>query len=282
MSGANPQSSSIRELRQLTGVGFMACKKALVECDNDISAAVSYLRKASGIKADGKAGRATSEGVIACVVDAVAGRGALLEVNCETDFVARSDDFIAFADRLVQRVLSFPLDADDADLSQDEEAERERTEMVQKLGENIRLSRCRVLDIGSGCQMGSYLHSNRRIGALVHLVGEDAGLARELAMHVSAENPEVVAVEDVPKQLLDHEAEIYRAQADAMADKPQEVRDRIVEGRLKKYAAEISLLEQGFVRDPSQSVKELLSATSASVKSFVRFELGEQAAPPSH
>ena len=269
-------AGQIRQLRERTGIGFMACKKALAECDNDLEAAVKYLRKISGVKADGKAGRETSEGVVACVLDANTCRGVLLEVNCETDFVARSDDFTAFVDSLADELLSQGKESGpvSAEWFTDPKIEQLRTGMVQKLGENIRLRRAQALVGGSGSFMGSYLHSNRRIGALVALSGGSIDLARQVAMHVAAENPTVVAVDDVPAALMEQEAEIYRSQI-AAEGKPPELQDRIIAGRLKKFASGLSLLEQEFVREPGQTVGDLLKGAGATVTGFVRFELGE-------
>lgn len=268
-------AADIKVLRERTGLGFMACKNALEESGGDLNAAVDHLRKSSGIKADGKSARATSEGVIALEVAPDQGRGVLLEINCETDFVARSDDFQAFVSRLAQLALQ-------ADLSQvgevaaSAEVEQMRAEMVQKLGENIRINRIEALSGGSGSRMGSYLHSNRKIGALVVMVGEAADLANQIAMHVAAEKPLVIGADDVPTDVLEREKAIYIAQAEEMG-KPPEVLEKIVSGRLKKFCAGISLLEQEYVRDPDSKVGALLQQAGASVTSMLRFELGEAA-----
>ena len=267
----------IKELRAKTGVGFMACKKALAESGNDLNAAIEYLRKASGIKADGKAHRATSEGVIACLIDESMGRGVLLEINCETDFVARSEDFEAFVDRLAAKVLQVSGNGahDGAnDPFKDPQVEQERAEMVQRIGENIQLTRWRSLSGGPGCQMGYYLHNNKSLGALVSLVGGDSELAKSIAMHIVAVNPPFVAPEDVPAEVLEREGDIYREQA-LQDGKPPEIVDKVVAGRLKKFTAEVSLLEQDFVRDPDQKIGDMLSRAKASVGGFLRFQLGE-------
>lgn len=268
-------AADIKVLRERTGLGFMACKKALEESDGNLDAAVDYLRKSSGVKADGKSARETSEGVISLQVAPDQSRGVLLEINCETDFVARSDDFQTFVANLAQTALQ----ADAAEVSQlpeQPEIEQTRAELVQKLGENIRIRRIEVLPGDSGCRIGGYLHSNHKMGALVVMVGEGVELANQIAMHVAAESPLVVSAEEVPAEVLERERAVYVAQADEM-NKPPEMRDKIVAGRLKKFCAGISLLEQDYVRDPDIKVGALLEREGSSVTSILRFELGEAA-----
>lgn len=269
-------ASLVKELRERTGIGFMACKKALTENDNDLDAAIQYLRKISGVRADGKAGRQTSEGVIGCALDQNAGRGVLLEVNCETDFVARSDDFLDFVSKLADHILSEePDDLPYGGEMSNATLEEMRTQMVQKLGENIRIGRWRSLVSGSGCHIGSYLHNNHKIGALVSLVGGTPELGHQIAMHISAEKPRVVAATDLPQEMIRQESEIYRAQAEE-SGKPANIVDKMVAGKVKRFTAEISLLDQDFVCESSQTVGQVLTDAGASVSGFIRFELGEQ------
>lgn len=266
---ANITAGMVKELRERTGLGMMDCKKALVEADGDMEKAIEDLRKASGLKAAKKAGRTAAEGIVKTRVSDDNSYGVIVEVNSETDFVARDDSFLKYADDC----LTAAFDKKEADVATLAAAglEDARSALVQKIGENINLRRVAILEADV---VDTYVHSNDRIAVLVALKGGDAALARDVAMHVAAANPMVVRASDVPADVLEKEREIYAAQA-AESGKPAEIVEKMVEGRIRKYVAEITLLEQQFVKDPDLTVAALLKKAGADVVSFVRYEVGE-------
>ena len=272
---ANITASMVKELRERTGLGMMDCKKALSEADGDMEKAIEDLRKASGLKAAKKASRVAAEGVVLTKIADEGNYGVVIEVNSETDFVARDENFLGFADQVLQASFS-DKEADAATLlaSGIEDA---RQALVQKIGENINLRRIERLSIeGDAAGAGvveSYIHNNK-IGVLIALRGGDAALARDIAMHIAAVNPMVIRAEDVPEEVLAKESEIYSAQAQE-SGKPEEIVKKMIEGRLRKFVAEISLMEQAFVKDPDTKVGKLLQEADAEVAQFVRFEVGE-------
>ncbi len=265
---ANITAGMVKELRERTGLGMMDCKKALVEAGGDMETAIEDLRKASGLKAAKKADRTAAEGVVLTKVAEDGSYAAVLEVNSETDFVARDDNFMAFANKTMDTVFT-QKESDIALLEGGLEAEREA--LVQKIGENINLRRAEILE---GDVVDGYVHSNNRIAVLVALKGGNADLARDVAMHVAAVNPMVINAENVPQDALDKEREIFTAQA-AESGKPAEIVAKMIEGRIRKYVAEITLVEQPFVKDPDTKVGALLKNAGAEVVSFVRYEVGE-------
>ena len=269
----------IKELRERTGVGFGDCKKALVEADWDTERAVEIVRLQSGAKAEKKADRTASEGLVGLALDGDS--GAMVEINVETDFAARSGKFADFVERAVSHVLDHGADGVAAVL------EDERQALVQEIGENVNVRRAACLG-GSGGVVSGYLHQDRKKGALVCLDGGDRALARDVAMHVTAMRPMVVAPDEVPAEAIEKERAIYAEQAaEEVAKKqqqskkgmPAEVLDRIadgiVSGRIRKYLAESSLVEQPFVKDASTKVGALLAAAGATCTGFERFEVGE-------
>ena len=264
----------VKELRERTGSGMMECKKALQETQGDIEAAVEAMRKAGQAKADKKASRVAAEGLI--VIRQTADAAAMVEVNCETDFVTKNDDFREFAAAVVEAVL----DSDPTDLeallalttANGRSIEQNRRECIAKIGENINVRRFARLTTPSGV-LGSYLHGTR-IGVLVELAGGDGDLARDIAMHVAASRPLCVSADQVPAEQVAKEKEIFAAQA-ATSGKPANIVEKMVEGRLRKYFDEITLLGQPFVKDPEQSVEKLLKAHQSRAVRFERFELGE-------
>jgi len=266
---ANITAGMVKELRERTGLGMMDCKKALVEAGGDMETAIEDLRKASGLKAAKKAGRTAAEGVVLTKVAEDGSYAAVLEVNSETDFVARDDNFLAFANKTMDSVFS----QKESDIAKLLEAglETEREALVQKIGENINLRRAEILE---GDVVDGYVHSNNRIAVLVALKGGNADLARDVAMHIAAVNPMVIRGEDVPKDALDKERETFTAQAQE-SGKPAEIIEKMIEGRIRKYVAEITLVEQPFVKDPDTKVGALLKNAGAEVVSFVRYEVGE-------
>ncbi len=270
---ANITASMVKELRERTGLGMMDCKKALSEADGDMEKAIEDLRKASGLKAAKKASRVAAEGIVMTKIAEDGNYGVIVEVNSETDFVARDENFLEFAQQALELAYSNK-DADVAGLL-DAGLEDTRQALVQKIGENINLRRVERASV-NGADTGnvdSYVHGNK-IGVLVVLQGGDETLARDVAMHIAAASPMVIRAEDVPEEVLAKEKEIYTAQAQD-SGKPPEIIEKMIEGRLRKFKAEVSLLEQPFVKDPDTKVGKLLSGAGAELNSFVRFEVGE-------
>jgi elongation factor Ts len=264
----------VKELRERTGAGMMDCKKALVEAQGEIDTAAELLRKAGAAKADKKSSRVAAEGRIALKSDSQTGRHVLLEVNSETDFVAKDQNFGAFVDQLANVVLT----QGPASVEQLMQAtvdgrtvEDLRLELVTKVGENIAVRRFEVLE--SKGNVGAYVHGTR-IGVLVDLEGGSPELARDLAMQVASLAPRYVANDDVPSDVLDKEREIILAQT-AEEKKPPEIIAKMVEGKLRKFVDEITLTGQVFVKDDKKRVRDLLSAQKAKVKGFRRYEVGE-------
>jgi len=267
----------VKELRERTGSGLMECKKALVETQGDIEAAIEAMRKSGLVKASKKAGRVAAEGIVVMSLSDDARRGSLLEVNCETDFVAKGDDFVNFANRVAARVaaaepadiealLALPIEEGSATA-----VDTARQELIAKIGENINVRR--FAQFGTGNTIGGYLHGTR-IGVLVELEGGDQALARDLAMHIAASSPVAVDEGDVSPELVAKEKEIFAAQA-ANSGKPQEIIEKMVAGRIRKFLAEVTLVGQPFVKDPETTVGNLLKRAGAKVVRFVRYEVGE-------
>jgi elongation factor Ts len=264
----------VKELRERTGAGMMECKKALVETKGDIDLAAEWLRKAGAAKADKKASRVAAEGRVAIRSDEQAGRHVVVEVNSETDFVAKDDNFRAFVDKLADVILSERPTSVDALLKSSVDGrtiEDQRLELVTKVGENISVRRFDVVE--SRGTVGTYVHGNR-IGVLVEIEGGNAALARDLAMQVASLAPRYVAGEDVPKEIIDKEREIIVAQT-AEEKKPPEILAKMVEGKVRKFVDEITLTGQVFVKDDKKRVRDVLAANKAKVKSFRRYEVGE-------
>jgi elongation factor Ts len=264
----------VKDLRERTGAGMMDCKKALVEAQGDANAAVEALRKAGQAKADKKSSRVAAEGRVTLKGNAQSGRHVLVEVNSETDFVAKDDNFRGFVEQVADVVLAqAPKTIEDlmrAELG-GQTLEEARLALVTKVGENISVRRFEVLDTKSN--VGGYVH-NGRIGVLVELEGGNADLARDLAMQVASLAPRYVSGDEVPKDVLDKEREIILAQT-ANEKKPPEIIAKMVEGRLRKFVDEITLTGQPFVKDQDKKVRDLLSAAKAKVTRFRRFEVGE-------
>ncbi len=265
-------AAMVKELRERTGAGMMECKKALVESNGDMDAAIENLRKSGLAKADKKSGRVAAEGII--IEAQQGGRAVLVEVNSETDFVAKDDNFLGFARKVADAAVQ--QDSDDvADLMAAEvdgaTLEQARQALVAKIGENIQVRRMAVVE--SDAVIGSYIHGGR-IGVLVELDGGDEELARDLAMHVAALNPAYAREDEVPAEVLAKEKEILIAQAQD-SGKPADIIEKMVEGRLRKFLAEITLVGQPFVKDGDVTVGKLLDQKGASVKGFTRLAVGE-------
>ena len=259
-------ASAVKELRQRTGLGMMDCKNALVQASGDMDLAIETLRKSSGMKAAKKAGRIAADGIISSRVEN--GFGVIVEVNCETDFAAKNQDFLAFADSVTQQVFKGKINNLES-LGLDDVREK----LVQKIGENITIRRSELVE-ESNARVSNYIHGNKKIGVLLAVSGGDETLAQDIAMHIAAMNPLVVSPEQVPADLIEKEREIYRAQAEE-SGKPQEIVEKMIEGRVRKYLAEISLTEQVFVKDSEKKVGALCSSSNAKIIRFVRYEVGE-------
>ena len=271
-------ASLVKELRERTGSGMMECKKALVETDGDIEAAIELMRKSGQAKAAKKAGRTAAEGIIVISFSDDRKKAAMVEVNCETDFVAKDENFTSFANAVAERVLNSEAasvqELLDTPLHDGEETtvNTAREALISKIGENMNVRRFQRFQTDSG-QLASYSHGVR-IGVVVETEGGDESLGKDVAMHVAASNPVCVSADDVSAELLDKEREIFKAQA-LESGKPENIVDKIVDGRIRKYLSEITLMGQAFVKDPDITVEKLLTNANAKVVEFKRFEVGE-------
>ncbi|NIR30639.1 MAG: elongation factor Ts [Gammaproteobacteria bacterium] len=271
----------VKELRERTGAGMMDCKKALVEAGGDLEAAVDLMRKSGQAKADRKAGRVAAEGLIGLALDGSGRVGVMVEVNCETDFVAREDTFRSFTAAVAERALEAGVTDVDALLETAMEGgggeiiETRRRDLVAKVGENIAVRRLARMEAKGG-PLGAYVHGGGRIGVLVALEGGDEELARDLAMHIAWSRPICVSEEQVPQELLRKEREILKAQAEG-SGKPPAIAEKMVDGRVKKFLREITLLGQPFVKNTEVKVGQHVKEAGASVMAFERFEVGEGA-----
>ncbi|MHB1173957.1 MAG: translation elongation factor Ts [Sulfuriferula sp.] len=267
-------ANMVKELRERTGLGMMECKKALTETDGDMSAAEDLMRIKSGAKASKAAGRIAAEGVIGSFVSADGKVGALVEINCETDFVAKNEDFLAFAKSVAQLSAQSGI-TDAAALSEmampaGGSVQEVRQALIMKLGENLSIRR--AVHYTTTGSLAVYLHGSR-IGVMVDLDGDEA-LGKDIAMHIAASKPICVSKDQVSADLLDKEREIYTAQA-ADSGKPADIVAKMVEGRVSKYLAEVTLLGQPFVKNPDQTVEKLLAEKKAKVNGFTMFVVGE-------
>lgn len=272
---ADITANIVKELRDLTGLGMMECKKALIETSGNIKEAEDLLRIKSGSKANRAANRIAAEGTIGIEIASDRKSGALVEVNCETDFVAKNEDFINFAKNLAQLISTQNLTdvetLSKANMQNGKNVEEFRTALIMKLGENISIRRC-IRHTTQG-HLSSYLHGGK-IGVIVDCIGNDEVLGKDLAMHIAASKPICVSKEQVSVELLERERQIYTAQA-AESGKPEEIVTKMVDGRIAKYLAEITLLGQPFVKNPDQTIEKLLNTKSAAVNGFTMFIVGE-------
>jgi elongation factor Ts len=265
----------VKELRERTGAGMMECKKALVEMKGDIDAAAEHMRKTGMAKADKKAGRAAAEGLVVIKTSADAKTAAIVEVNCETDFVAKDDNFRNFVDAIADKVLAAkPADLDALlamPLESGVSVEDSRKALIARIGENMNVRRFMLINAKG--KVSSYMHGTR-IGVVVDLEGGSDELGKDIAMHIAASKPICVDESGVSQDLIAKEKEIYTAQAQD-SGKPAEIIEKMVMGRVQKYLKEVTLLGQPFVKDPDQTVDKLLKSANAKVASFVRYEVGE-------
>jgi elongation factor Ts len=272
---ADITAGMVKELRELTGLGMMECKKALTETAGDMKAAEELLRIKSGAKANKAASRVAAEGIVGSFISADGHKGALVEVNCETDFVSKNEDFAAFAKALAQMVAEQGIEDLDAlasaKLPSGQTVEETRQALIMKLGENIALRR--LVRAETSGKLTTYLHGTR-IGVMVDSTGGDEQLGKDIAMHIAASKPVCVSKDQVPAELLENERKIFSAQA-AESGKPADIIAKMVDGRIAKYLAEVTLMGQPFVKDPDQTVEKLLASKKASVSAFTMYVVGE-------
>jgi len=264
-------AAQVKELRERTGLGLLECKKALAEASGDIEAAIETLRKSSGMKAAKKAGRTAAEGIVAIQSAPDGSLAAMVEVNSETDFVARDENFLNFVQTVVAK--AFEQRSNDVALLAGGDIEEARQALVQKIGENISVRRVVAHEASAGV-VGGYVHGNNRIAVVVSLKGGSAELAKDVAMHIAAVNPQVVSPDQMAEDVVAKEREIYAAQAQE-SGKPPEIVEKMIDGRIRKFLSENSLTEQAFVKDPDTTVGKLVSAAEAEIIGFSRFEVGE-------
>lgn len=267
-------TENLKKLREMTNVPLMQCKKALEEANNDLDEAVEILRKSGEAKAVSKSGRVATEGVVVTAIAPNGKKAVLIELNSETDFVANNELFLDYANALAEAALES--DSDDvqvimAQTKDGETLEATRHQLVQKLGENIQLRRIQFIEADGG--IASYQHG-RKIGVVVALNKADDTVGKDVAMHVAAVNPQSVRVEDLPKELVEKETAICRAQVDNL-NKPQDIVEKILQGKVSKVLNENCLMGQAFVKEPSQTVEAYLKQNDNDVQSFIRFEVGE-------
>ena len=262
-------ASLVKELRERTGMGMMDCKQALVTAKGDISLAIEELRKSSGIKASKKAGRSAADGVIRVEINN--SKAFMVEINCETDFVAKDESFMEFSDDVLNTLCSGDFHEVEQLMKGDLQDKREK--LIQKLGENIVVRRMFQSD-DTADYTGVYLHSNKKIACITSLRGGNNEAAKNIAMHIAATDPLAISPNDIPVEILEKEKEIFEAQS-ADSGKSKDIVVKMVEGKIKKFLSEVSLTEQDFVKDPGVKIKSLLEKNNAQVIQFKRFEVGE-------
>jgi elongation factor Ts len=268
-------AAMVKELRERTGAGMMECKKALVAANADIEVAIEEMRKSGAAKAAKKSGRIAAEGVVKIVSSADGKEVTIVEINSETDFVAKDDGFLAFADTVANKARELGSESVDDLMAMDvdgETLETVRTALISKIGENIQIRRIKQLTAQDGV-FGHYIHGVK-IGVVVNVNTDDAELAKDIAMHIAAVNPEFIAEKDVPAEVVVKEKEILMAQVED-SGKPPEIVEKMIGGRLRKFLAGITLYGQPFVKNPDMTVEKLLKSKNADVVTFSRMEVGE-------
>lgn len=259
-------AAMVKSLRERTGAGMMDCKKALSETDGDEAKAIDWLRQKGLAKAAKKAGRATSEGLVGCVIEGNV--GGLAELKCETDFVARNEQFIELANNIAREAITSPEGVA-------EKCADAVNAAIGTLGENMSVGRAARVELSGEGVIGAYVHSNGKLGVMVEVLGsDDADMAKNIAMQVAATNPVAIDEDGIPAEIIEREREVYR-QKTLEEGKPENIVDKIVEGRMQKFYKEITLVNQPYIRDDKMTIKDLLKG--ATVGSFVRYELGEDA-----
>ena len=263
------KASQVKELRELSGVGMMECKKALVEVEGDIEKALDLLRSNSALKAEKKSARVAADGVIKVYVSE--NYATMVEINSETDFAAKDDSFIEFTKNIEERLVEKKY-LDVEDLKKDVEEDRQK--LVQSIGENIQIRRLATQEFDSSKKVGTYLHSDNKLAAMVLLKEENDELGRDIAMHISASAPLSINEDGVDKNVLERERNIFESQA-RESGKDENIMQKMVEGKIKRFLKEVTLLSQDFIKDPDTSISKLLENSDNEVVSFERFKVGE-------
>ena len=264
------KATQVKELREMTGVAMMDCKKALVECEGDVEKALDLLRSNSALKAEKKSSRVAADGIL--VTSVCDDYATMVEINSETDFAAKDSNFLGFAEK-VKEYISQNKVTDISALSESE-LEDERKSLVQTIGENIQLRRISTVEFSKDMSIGLYLHSDSKLASIVSVTGGNEVVAKDIAMHVSAFNPLCLSEDDIDKDVLDRERAIYENQANE-SGKPKEIMAKMIDGKIKRFLSEVSLLSQNFVKDPDLTVSDYLSQHDCNIVTFSRLKVGE-------
>ena len=264
------KASQVKELRDMTGVAMMDCKKALVECEGDIEKALDLLRSNSALKAEKKSSRVAADGIL--VVSVNEDYATLVELNSETDFAAKDANFLSFGEKVKEYISKNKIF--EASVLKESPLEDDRKALVQTIGENIQIRRVVTLEFDSSMNIGIYIHSDSKLGSLVVTKDGSDEIAKDIAMHVSAFNPLCLSQDDIDKDVLEREKAIYQNQAQD-SGKPQDIMDKMVDGKIKRFLSEVSLISQNFVKDPDITVQEYLEKGGATIVEFARLKVGE-------
>jgi elongation factor Ts len=264
------KASQVKELREMSGVAMMECKRALVDCEGDIEKALDLLRSNSALKAEKKATRVAAEGILKTFSGNT--HASLIEINSETDFAAKDANFVTFTEEVGSYISNNKVN--NISEIQESEIEEKRKALIQTIGENIQLRRLETLEFSSDMNSGVYLHSDSKLAAVVVLSGGDESLAKDIAMHVAAFNPLCLSQTDIDPEVLEREKAIYMVQAEE-SGKPKEIMEKMIEGKLKRFLSEVSLLSQAFVKDSEVSIEKLLADNNATIESYSRLKVGE-------
>ena len=264
------KASQVKELRDMTGVAMMDCKKALVECEGDIEKALDLLRSNSALKAEKKSSRVAADGTL--VVSVNEDYATLVELNSETDFAAKDANFLSFGEKVKEYISKNKIF--EASALKESSLEDDRKALVQTIGENIQIRRVVTLEFDSSMKIGIYIHSDSKLGSLVVTKDGSDEIAKDIAMHVSAFNPLCLSQDDIDKDVLEREKAIYQNQAQD-SGKPQDIMDKMVDGKIKRFLSEVSLISQNFVKDPDITVQEYLEKGGATIVEFARLKVGE-------
>ena len=264
------KASQVKELRDMTGVAMMDCKKALVECEGDIEKALDLLRSNSALKAEKKSSRVAADGILVASVNE--DYATLVELNSETDFAAKDANFLSFGEKVKEYISKNKIF--EASALKESSLEDDRKALVQTIGENIQIRRVVTLEFDSSMNIGIYIHSDSKLGSLVVTKDGNDEIAKDIAMHVSAFNPLCLSQDDIDKDVLEREKAIYQNQAQD-SGKPQDIMDKMVDGKIKRFLSEVSLISQNFVKDPDITVQEYLEKGGATIIEFARLKVGE-------
>ena len=263
-------ASQVKELREMSGVGMMECKKALVETNGDLEKALDLLRANSSLKAEKKASRVAADGEVKIAENSK--YTSLVEINSETDFAAKDSNFLDFAEKVKNYISNNKIT--EISSFNESEIEEARKSLVQTIGENIQLRRVSTIDIDSNMKVGLYIHSDSKLGSIVAIEGGSDDMAKDIAMHVAAFNPICLSEDKIDKQVLDREKAIYENQAEE-SGKSKEIMEKMVEGKVKRFLGEVSLLSQGFVKDPEITIQDYIGSENANIISYTRLKVGE-------